>query len=60
MTSQLVLNCAATATATISVTPSPVVYGHHALVQWSADCVSNTAEDALVISGPGFNPSTAV
>ena len=54
------LNCAATATATISVTPTPVVYGHNALVQWSADCVSNTAEDALVISGPGFNPSTTV
>ncbi|MFJ9381206.1 PASTA domain-containing protein [Streptomyces sp. NPDC101455] len=54
------LNCAATATATISVTPSPVLYGHTALVQWSADCVANTAEDALVISGPGFNPSTTV
>ncbi|MFI1050095.1 PASTA domain-containing protein [Streptomyces griseoruber] len=52
------LNCAVTATATVSVTPSPVVYGHNALVQWSADCVNNTAEDALVISGPGFNPST--
>lgn len=54
------LNCAATATATISVTPNPVLYGHNALVQWSADCVSNTAEDVLVISGPGFNPSTTV
>jgi hypothetical protein len=54
------LNCAATATATISVTPNPVLYGHNALVQWSADCVANTAEDALVISGPGFNPSTTV
>ncbi|WP_405854081.1 PASTA domain-containing protein [Streptomyces sp. NBC_01515] len=54
------LNCAATATATISVTPSPVLYGHTALVQWSADCVANTAEDTLVISGPGFNPSTTV
>ncbi|MFJ5306811.1 PASTA domain-containing protein [Streptomyces sp. NPDC088350] len=54
------LNCAATATATISVTPSPVVYGHSALVQWSADCVANTSEDALEISGPGFNPTTTV
>ncbi|MFD4553216.1 PASTA domain-containing protein [Streptomyces sp. NPDC058469] len=54
------LNCAATATASISVTPSPVLYGHNALVQWSADCVSNTAEDSLEISGPGFDPSTTV
>lgn len=54
------LNCAVTATATVSVTPSPVVYGHNALVRWSADCVDNTAEDALVITGPGFNPSTMV
>ena len=54
------LNCAVTATATITVTPSPVLYGHNALVQWSADCVANTSEDALVISGPGFNPSTTV
>ncbi|MFD8818667.1 PASTA domain-containing protein [Streptomyces sp. NPDC059627] len=42
------------------MTPNPVLYGHNALVQWSADCVDNTAEDALVISGAGFNPSTTV
>ncbi|MFD8717733.1 PASTA domain-containing protein [Streptomyces sp. NPDC059629] len=54
------LNCAATATASISVTPSPVVYGRNAVVSWSADCVANTAEDALVISGPGFDPSTTI
>lgn len=52
------LNCAVTATGTISVTPTPVVYGHNAVVQWSADGVACGAEDALVISGPGFNPST--
>ncbi len=54
------LNCAATATATISVTPNPVVYGHTVLVQWSADCVANSPEALLQITGPGFNPSTAV
>ncbi len=36
------LNCAVTATANITVTPSPVLYGHNALLQWSADCVGNT------------------
>ncbi|MBK3567888.1 PASTA domain-containing protein, partial [Streptomyces sp. MBT62] len=54
------LNCAITATAGITVTPTPVVYGHNALVQWSADCVSNTAEDALQIVGPGFDPTTTI
>ncbi|MFJ9898249.1 PASTA domain-containing protein [Streptomyces sp. NPDC091280] len=54
------LNCAATATATISVTPNPVTFGRTALVQWSADCVANTPEDVLQITGPGFNPTTTV
>lgn len=54
------LNCAVTATADISVTPNPVVYGHNALLQWNADCVGNTPEDVLVLSGPGLTPSTAV
>lgn len=54
------LNCAVTATASITVTPNPVVYGQNALLQWSADCVSNTPEDVLVLSGPGLTPSTAV
>ncbi|MGV9705029.1 PASTA domain-containing protein [Streptomyces sp. NPDC003483] len=52
------LQCAVSATGQISVTPSPVVYGQNALVQWGADGIACGAEDALVISGPGFDPGT--
>ncbi|MEV0225916.1 PASTA domain-containing protein [Streptomyces sp. NPDC050704] len=54
------LNCALTATASITVAPSPVVFGQNAQVQWSADGVNCTSENALQISGPGFNPSTEI
>ncbi|MCX4765115.1 PASTA domain-containing protein [Streptomyces sp. NBC_01275] len=54
------LNCALTATASISVSPSPVVFGQNAQVQWSADGVNCFSENALQISGPGFNPSAEI
>ncbi|GGQ52732.1 PASTA domain-containing protein [Streptomyces asoensis] len=54
------LNCALTATATVSVSPSPVVFGQNAQVQWSADGVNCFSEDALQISGPGFDPATEI
>ncbi|MEU9349247.1 PASTA domain-containing protein [Streptomyces sp. NPDC048278] len=47
------LQCAVTATASITVTPSPVVYGQNATLQWSADCVGGSSEAVLLISGPG-------
>ncbi|MEU3245835.1 hypothetical protein [Streptomyces sp. NPDC006875] len=52
------LQCAVGATGQISVTPSPVVYGQNAVVRWGADGIACRAEDALVISGPGFDPGT--
>ncbi|QFZ72877.1 PASTA domain-containing protein [Streptomyces fagopyri] len=52
------LQCAVSATGQISVEPSPVVYGQNAVVRWGADGIACGAEDALVISGPGFDPST--
>ncbi|MEU9190560.1 PASTA domain-containing protein [Streptomyces sp. NPDC048484] len=54
------LNCAATATGSISVSPSPLVFGQNAQVQWSANGVSCFSDNALQISGPGFNPSTEI
>jgi hypothetical protein len=52
------LTCAITATGSLSVSPSPVLYGQNAQVSWSADGVSCGPEDALRITGPGFESAT--
>ncbi|WP_371671895.1 PASTA domain-containing protein [Streptomyces sp. NBC_00289] len=52
------LNCALTATGSLSVSPSPVVYGQNAQVNWGADGVGCGPDDALRITGPGFDPAT--
>lgn len=54
------LNCALTATSTVFVSPSPVVFGQNAQVRWSADGVNCLSDDALQISGPGFNPAREI
>ncbi|MFE7930350.1 PASTA domain-containing protein [Streptomyces sp. NPDC057456] len=54
------LNCAVSATGSLSVSPSPVLFGQNAQVLWGADGVDCGADDALQITGPGFDPATEI
>ncbi|MEU9455271.1 PASTA domain-containing protein [Streptomyces sp. NPDC048277] len=51
-------NCLATATGSLATSSNPVTYGQNTTVSWGVDCVGATAEDAVEIVGPGFNPAT--
>ncbi|KRD18819.1 PASTA domain-containing protein [Streptomyces sp. Root264] len=54
------LGCAITATGSLSVAPSPVVFGQNARVVWNAGGEGCGPDDALLITGPGFDPATEI